>query len=120
MLGARGAVEVGVAEGAVAGEGPGLPSCPESQVLLIPKGLAGPFPSDSSRGPLCSCLEGRWDSWPDSGPHCSPKGFPLTRVPSPQHLQPQSSSSPASPPLFSRLRCAPWPYLIGRTAVPVP
>lgn len=55
---ARAAVGVGVAEGAVAGEGRGASFLPRESGLAHPKRLRGPLPRSLSRGSLCSCLEG--------------------------------------------------------------
>lgn len=56
---------------------------------------------------LCSCLEGRWDSWPccpcpPPWPHCSPKGLPLTPCPLVPQLPQPGSSQPPRP-------CSPLP-----------
>lgn len=114
---------MGVAEGAVAGEGPGASLPPREPGLAHPKRTRWPLPTCRSPGPCVPVWKGGGTLGP-AAPcpppchHCSPKGFPLTPCPlvpqRPQALQ-SGSSQPPRPcsPLPSAGLHGPW--LLGHT-----
>lgn len=102
MPGARGGVGVGVAEGAVAGEGRRASLLPREPGLAHPRRIRWPLPRSLSPGPLCSYLEGGGVLGPAAP--LQPQGLPLTPCPvTPSTPSPAVRELSSSAPLFS-----PW------------